>query len=66
VVTYRVKDVGKDAGYFRRLAREVTGADPFTEVHPGLVRFRFRDEVPDEKLAELDKAMAEAADGVRA
>ncbi len=66
VVVYRVKDTGKDARYFRSLARRATGVAPFTEVHPGLVRFRFPGDIPDDKVEQLDKAMAEVAEGVRA
>jgi len=66
VVEYTVRNVGKDANYFRQLAVSVTGVDAFTEVHPGLVRFRFVSDVPEDRLKELDKKMREVADGVRA
>ncbi len=66
VAAYTVKDVGKDADYFRAVAKEVTGVDAFTEVHPRLVRFTFVDDVPDDVIEALDEKMMEIAEGVRA
>ena len=66
VVEYKIKDVGKDARYFRERAVKMTGIDCFVEVHPGLVRFRFVKELGEDKLKLLDKFMREVADGVRA
>ena len=65
VVTYKVKDTGKNADYFREKAREITGTDAFVEVHPGLVRYRFLEEIGKDKLESLDKFMKETCDGVR-
>ncbi|RLC33646.1 MAG: hypothetical protein DRZ76_04085 [Candidatus Nealsonbacteria bacterium] len=65
VVEYKVKDVGKNAKYFREKAVKMTGIDCLVEVHPGLVRFRFVKELSEKKLKELDSFMKEVADGVR-
>ena len=64
-VTYRIKDVGKDADYFRDLARSTLGADALVEVHPGIVRFRFLAKLSKDQVGKLDKVVAEVAEGVR-
>ncbi|RLG77354.1 MAG: hypothetical protein DRO12_02440 [Thermoprotei archaeon] len=65
VVTYRVKDIGRDANYYRDKAKQLIGSDAYVEVHPGLVRFRFTRELSESELEELDDFIKEVADGVR-
>jgi len=65
ILQYRIKDTGKTADDVRKAVIDITKAECYVEVHPGLLRIRFAADIKAEQIKAVDEYVKTEFDGVR-